>query len=60
MNTLLSILLFSFDIDCLPFFRIFSSVALSSNLFYMFCMPETKGKSLLQIKQIFTRTEEKA
>ena len=45
---------FNFD------FRIFSCVALSSNLFYALCMPETKGKSLLQIKHIFARVEQAA
>jgi len=34
----------------------FSFVALSSNLFYALCMPETKELSLLGIKQIFTKT----
>ena len=37
-------------------FRMFSFVALSSNLFYALCMPETKELSLLGIKQIFTKT----
>jgi len=37
---------------------IFSFVAFSSNLFYGLCMPETKDMSLLQIKQIFTKTEQ--
>ena len=35
--------------------RMFSFVALSSNLFYALCMPETKELSLLGIKQIFTK-----
>jgi len=34
---------------------LFAFVALVSNLFYVLCMPETKGMSLLQIKEIFTK-----
>ena len=30
-----------------------ASISLSSNLFYFFCMPETKGKTALEIKQLF-------
>lgn len=32
---------------------LFASIALSSNVFYYFFVPETKGKSLLEIQQRF-------
>ena len=35
---------------------LFSSIALSSNVFYFFFVPETKGKSLLEIQQKFLKT----
>ena len=32
-----------------------ASIAASSNIFYAFFMPETKGKSPLEVKQIFMK-----
>ena len=34
---------------------LFSGVAMSANMFYYFCVPETKGKSLLEIQQGFSK-----
>ena len=31
----------------------FAAVSLASNLFYFFLMPETRGKSAVEIKQMF-------
>ena len=32
-----------------------ASISLSSNIFYLFFMPETSGKTALQIKQMFNK-----
>ena len=32
-----------------------ASIAASSNIFYAFVMPETKGKSPLEVKQLFKK-----
>ena len=32
---------------------LFGSICLASNIFYYFFMPETKGKTALEIKQLF-------
>ena len=34
---------------------LFAAIGLSSNVFYYFCMPETKGKSSIEVKQIFLK-----
>ena len=34
---------------------LFSAVSLASNLFYFFFMPETRGKTALEVKQIFMK-----
>ena len=34
----------------------FASVAMISNVFYYFCVPETKGKSLLEIQKTFNKS----
>jgi hypothetical protein len=36
--------------------RMFASVALLSNFFYFTLMPETKDKSMLEIKKMFSKT----
>ena len=36
---------------------LFALVCLSSNLFYYFFMPETRGKTVVEIKQIFLETQ---
>ena len=36
---------------------IFAGVALSSNLFYWFFMPESRGKTPLEVKNMFLRKE---
>ena len=33
---------------------LFSAISLASNVFYFFFMPETRGKTALEVKQIFT------
>ena len=34
---------------------LFSAISLSSNFFYFFFMPETRGKTALEVKQIFSK-----
>ena len=34
---------------------LFAAVGFSSNFFYYFCMPETKGKTALEVKQLFLK-----
>ena len=34
---------------------LFAAISLSSNLFYFFFMPETKGKTVLEVKQMFSK-----
>ena len=36
---------------------LFSAISLSSNVFYFFVMPETRGKTALEIKQMFQNLE---
>ena len=31
------------------------AIAMTSNIFFHFCVPETKGKSLLEIQQMFSK-----
>ena len=38
---------------------IFAVFGLSSNIFYFFCMPETKGMSSLEIKEMFLQKSRK-
>ena len=35
----------------------FSSVALLSNVFYLTCMPETRGKTMLEVRAIFGKEQ---
>ena len=34
-----------------------AAIALSSNIFYYFFMPETRGKTALEIKQMFSKNK---
>ena len=34
---------------------LFGSIAMASNIFYYFFMPETKGKSFLEMQQYFLK-----
>ena len=36
---------------------LFAAIALSSNIFYWFCLPETRGKTPLEVKHMFYRME---
>ena len=36
-------------------YRLFAAVSLASNIFYFFFMPETRGKTALEVKQLFSK-----